>query len=107
MKKEIFYAILVSLATITVFSMGYFTANVVKLQKPSIVVEKISDNTYSTVNNDILQPYNGRVVASVNSDKYHYEHCPGAKRIKEENKIYFTNNQEAVEAGYELAGNCQ
>ncbi|TSC91031.1 MAG: Uncharacterized protein G01um10142_141 [Parcubacteria group bacterium Gr01-1014_2] len=47
-----------------------------------------------------------RVVASKNSNKYHFLWCPGAKQIKEQNKIYFNTEQEAINAGYILAGNC-
>ncbi len=47
-----------------------------------------------------------RVVVSKNSNKYHFLWCSGAKRIKEENKIYFNSENEAISAGYSLAGNC-
>ena len=48
-----------------------------------------------------------RVVTSKNSDKYHYTWCAGAKRIKEENKVWFNSSQEAEGRGYTLAGNCE
>lgn len=48
-----------------------------------------------------------QVVASKNSDKYHYPWCSGANRIKDENKIYFANPAQAEAAGYQLAGNCK
>ena len=47
-----------------------------------------------------------RVVASKNSDKYHYTWCAGAKKIKEENKVWFSSAEEAESKGYTLAGNC-
>lgn len=47
------------------------------------------------------------VVASKNGTKYHYSHCPGAKQIKEENKIVFKTPEAAVAAGYTLAANCK
>jgi len=49
-----------------------------------------------------------RVVVSKKSKshKYHYTWCSGAKRIKEENKIWFNSAQEAESGGYTLAGNC-
>jgi pyridoxal biosynthesis lyase PdxS len=46
------------------------------------------------------------VVASVNSDKFHYPWCPGAKQIKEANRIVFESAAEAISAGFTLAGNC-
>lgn len=48
----------------------------------------------------------GRIVASKKGSKYHLEDCPGAKRIKEENKIWFKDEKEAKKAGYESAANC-
>lgn len=50
-----------------------------------------------------------RVVVSKKSKshKYHYTWCSGAKRIKEENKIWFNSAQEAESGGYTLAGNCR
>ena len=47
-----------------------------------------------------------RVVVSKNSDKYHFTWCSGAKRIKEENKIWFADESAALAAGYTKAGNC-
>lgn len=49
-----------------------------------------------------------RVVVSKasTSKRYHYTWCPGAKKIKEENKIWFNSAQEAESRGYALAGNC-
>ncbi|PIR70074.1 MAG: hypothetical protein COU46_03315 [Candidatus Niyogibacteria bacterium CG10_big_fil_rev_8_21_14_0_10_42_19] len=48
----------------------------------------------------------GNYVGSKNSDKYHLPDCPGALRIKEENKIWFSSIQEAESLGYTPAGNC-
>jgi hypothetical protein len=45
-------------------------------------------------------------VASKNGTKYHRATCPGAKQIKEENKIYFGTQDEAQAAGYTKAANC-
>lgn len=50
--------------------------------------------------------YEGKVVGSKNSDKYHLPDCPGAKQISEQNKIWFNSIEEAEKAGYKPAGNC-
>lgn len=42
----------------------------------------------------------GLLVGSVNSDKFHFPDCPGAKRIKEENKVWFDSVEEAEDSGY-------
>jgi len=49
-----------------------------------------------------------RVVASKSSSskKYHYTWCPGAKKIKPENQVWFDSAQAAQAAGYTLAANC-
>ncbi len=47
------------------------------------------------------------LVASKNGTKYHFEWCPGAKQMKEENKIYFSSKEKAEQAGYSKAANCK
>lgn len=49
----------------------------------------------------------GKYVASKNSNKYHLPWCPGALRIKEENKVWFNSREEAERAGYGPAANCK
>jgi hypothetical protein len=48
----------------------------------------------------------GKYLASKNGEKYYLPTCSGAKRIKEENKIWFASVEEATIAGYEPAANC-
>lgn len=48
----------------------------------------------------------GLYLASKSGTKYHRPSCPGAKRIKEENKIWFNSKEEAERAGYSPAKNC-
>lgn len=49
----------------------------------------------------------GGYVASKSGTKYHLPWCSGAKRIKEENKVYFKTKEEAESAGYTPASNCK
>jgi preprotein translocase subunit SecE len=108
-RKDIFFALITALAAVIIFSLGYFISNLLNSpagrSKPPIVVERITDDSNYIENRQTFQE--GEVVASVNSDKFHYLHCPGAKTIKEENKIYFPSAQEAIKAGFVLAGNCK
>jgi len=39
-------------------------------------------------------------VGSVNSNKYHWPNCPSAKKIAEQNQIWFNSEEEAQSAGY-------
>jgi hypothetical protein len=42
---------------------------------------------------------NKKVVGNKNSKIYHYEDCPGALRMSEANKVFFTSVPEAQQAG--------
>lgn len=49
----------------------------------------------------------GAFVASKNGEKYYLPSCSGAKRIKEENKVWFPTREAAEASGYEPAANCK
>jgi hypothetical protein len=49
----------------------------------------------------------GKLVASKEGKKYHFPWCPGARRMAEENKIWFNSIEEARSAGYKPAANCK
>lgn len=49
----------------------------------------------------------GVYVASKSGTKYHLPWCPGAKQIKEENKVWFATKTDAEKAGYTPASNCK
>ena len=51
-------------------------------------------------------PGAGSYVGSAFGSIYHFPWCPGAARIKEENKIWFATKEEAATKGYKPAGNC-
>lgn len=50
---------------------------------------------------------NALYVGSKSGEKYHLLTCPGAKQIKEENKIYFASKEDAMKNGYAPASNCK
>lgn len=52
------------------------------------------------------RPLEGEFVASRSGTRYHALSCPGAKQIKEENKIFFASALAAEAAGYKRAANC-
>ncbi|MDD9867965.1 MAG: hypothetical protein OXU73_01380 [Candidatus Campbellbacteria bacterium] len=49
----------------------------------------------------------GEIVASKNGTRYYLPSCSGGNRIKEENKIYFSNEKEAEIAGYTKSKTCK
>lgn len=48
----------------------------------------------------------GNFVASINGKAYYPANCEAAKRIKEENRIWFVSKEEAEADGYKPAQNC-
>lgn len=48
----------------------------------------------------------GAYVASKGGKKYHLPWCSGAKRISDENKVWFKDKASAEAAGYTPASNC-
>jgi hypothetical protein len=61
-------------------------------------------NTETSLTTDVEQ---GKYVASKKGTKYHLPWCPGAKQIKEENKLWFDSKEDAEKAGYTKATNCK
>ena len=54
-----------------------------------------------------LLPANGSsIVTSKNGTKYYLPGCSGVGRILEKNRVYFTSEKEAVDAGYTKASGC-
>ena len=49
----------------------------------------------------------GTVIASKNSNKYHFSWCAGASKISDKNKITFPTEAAAIAAGLTLASNCK
>lgn len=52
-------------------------------------------------------PQTGNYVASKTGSKYYLPACAGAKRIKDENKVWFATKELAAAAGYQPASNCK
>lgn len=106
--KDIFTVIIIILISFSSFGLGRISkTNVSKtpivIQNTASVISKSSGN--STGN--IASTNSGKYVASKNGLKYHYPWCPGARRIKEVNKIWFNSPDDAKKAGYSPASNCK
>ena len=112
-QKDIFLGFCIVLIAFIGFNIGQINA----LRKtPTETSMYPTETVLSPVQNKIKamptqpkDPKDPRVVVSKvgTSKKYHFTWCPGAKKIKEANKIWFENESLAQKAGYTLAGNCQ
>lgn len=116
-KKNLYLIFLIILISLLSFQLGKISKSEnepVKIKRAS-VQEIFGDQGDSKVSVQNQESENGgagkidfRVVVSKKSTskKYHFLWCAGAKQIKEENKIYFSSEKEAISAGYNLASNC-
>lgn len=117
-KKNLFLIILIILISLLSFQLGRISNKMVsqpiKIEKAN--VQEIFSTSDANLRIDANDTNKDREVGQIDfrvvvskkstSKKFHYLWCPGAKQIKEENKIYFDSEEEAVAAGYTLAGNC-
>lgn len=116
-KSEWLTGLVLVLVALSAFGLGRLSA----LTSPKTPLELIASpaatltkttgpaSAPTSLNNNIDNNKNvssGEVVASKEGSKYHYPWCPGAKQIKEGNKISFPTSAAARAAGYTPAGNC-
>jgi len=117
LKKNLFLIFLIVSAVLLSFQLGRISKSAsqpIKIEKAEIreiFNQGISDSKISAqepAGDRGVEKIDFRVVASKKSTsgKYHFLWCPGAKQIKEENKLFFNSEEEAIAAGYSLAGNC-
>ncbi len=113
-KKSVFVAIIIILAALISFGLGRLSK--IRENKTPVTVENLSASALlgGGVNKISAGENSGNgaareklFVASKKGGKYHYPWCPGALRIKETNKIWFSTIKEAGSAGYTPAKNCK
>ncbi len=119
-KSDLYVATLIFLVSMASFGLGRLsllwpqkeslrieqTDNFNQDKRPEIGESNIGDKTEKQTAS-ILSAAKGKYVASKNGTAYHYPWCPGALKIKEENKIWFQAKTEAENRGYKPAGNCE
>lgn len=103
--KNTIYGFILIFVAITAFGLGKISE---KREKRTPIIlgsfetSQISNISTITTSKDVIET----VVASKNGKNYYFSSCAGAKRIKEENKIFFKSEKEAENSGYKLAQNC-
>ena len=109
--QDLFIIITIILIALIFFGIGRLTSpksepiQIMNLEKAS--VEDISPYAPDRASEDRKIPdYEGKVLGSINSDKYHLPECPGAKQISEKNIIWFDSIEAAAAVGYKPAANC-
>ena len=110
-EDKLFLAILMVCVALTAFGLGRL-AERASHEMPqnsgsaSVVFTNINQEDKEITSMEVT-PNVEQYVASKSGTKYHYPWCPGAKQMKEENKIFFTSRTEAEAAGYTPAANCK
>lgn len=69
------------------------------------LIRPVIYSSYKTLEKEFLSS-SGDFCGSKKSDKFHFLKCPYARRIEEENFIYFDNIEEARLFGYEMCDYC-
>lgn len=105
--RKLFLALVIVLVALLSFGIGRLTGGgkgePVRIEYDANLS---GSNQSSSVINAVTNSREG-IVASKNSDKYHYSYCPGAKQISEKNLVTFTSAESAEASGYTLASNCK
>jgi len=98
-----FIVILVGLAGFGLGRLYEETPNPITIQYS----DKSSKNILLDVDKQKNQTDAGKIAASKNGTRYYFSGCRGVGNIKEENKIYFQSEEEAISAGYSKASGCK
>src|SRR3989338_8575719 len=115
-KSDLYIAALIFLVGLASFGLGRLSVLWPKKEPIEITIPDARSTIYEETRGDsssvsqtaaIVPSVQGKYVASKNGTAYHFPWCPGALRIKEENKIWFETKEAAEKAGYKPAGNCE
>ena len=113
-RRDIYTVLIIVLVSFASFGLGKLSQD--PIEKIPVQIENAFENMSANVSEGVVEGAvtspvpavtRGSFLGSKNSDKYHYPWCPGAQRIKEENKVWFVSREAAAAAGYVAAKNCK
>ena len=116
-KLDLFTAALIFLVGLGSFGLGRLSAiwperDTIRIGEPSAEGQMTKEPSITNESKSTLSALGaglsakGKYVASKSGKYYHLPWCPGALRIKEQNKIWFKTKEAAEEGGYKPASNC-
>ena len=110
-KFSFLYLIIIICVGISCFCLGRISTNIFDDGSNDDILYGNSYNSYTDDDsrgdmNAVNTSAGKKYVASKNGKLYYSLNCSGAKRIKEENKIFFASKDEAEKSGYSLATSC-
>jgi len=104
---ELYVVFIIVLVSFASFGLGRLSVktDVSNTIYPSITSAQVALPEISASNIEVSEEK--YYIASKNGTVYHLPWCPGAGRIKDENKIWFESKEDAENAGYRPAANCK
>ncbi|MBI5133781.1 MAG: hypothetical protein HZA81_00095 [Candidatus Taylorbacteria bacterium] len=115
-KRDVYACCIVIFVGVSSFFLGRLDG--IDSARPPVTIEGLSEPSIpvSAAKEPALQARSqaaavglgaGKYVGSISGAKYHLPACPGAQRIAEANKVWFSTREEAEAAGYAPAANCK
>ena len=104
-RNDLFIASLIFFTGLSGFGLGRLSVDL-KPNLPLSVTQPIDGQSRGVIPSNGVEGNNKKVVASRHGTTYYFPWCSGAKRIKEENKVWFTTKEIAQKAGLKPAGGC-
>lgn len=123
--RDVLVVLVVLLASSASFGLGYLTGKGGGATAPDkgFWIEDVSTTSAATLPaaavraaspapikvvspGTVVTPVAGKYMASKNGTRYYLPTCSGAKRIKEENRVWFATVEDAQAAGLTPAANC-
>lgn len=98
--QNIFVITIIVIVSISSFALGRLSVEQEREEVEILYPEEVLQRAQMSLTET------AKVVASTRGTRYHYEWCPGAISMSEANKIVFNSIEEAREAGYTPATNC-
>ncbi|MFH1454943.1 MAG: hypothetical protein ABIF22_01340 [bacterium] len=111
-KEDLYIVIMIILVGTASFGLGKISSfeknktPISILRTKELITASVLNSQTEKNNTAIPEQTNGEVVASKSGTKYYYPWCSGVSRIKEENKVWFNNIEEARATGLTPAANC-
>ncbi|MBU1292260.1 hypothetical protein KKH07_02155 [Patescibacteria group bacterium] len=104
-ESDILLTITIVLVALISFGAGLFIDfsednQSIVIQQPTASIQQSLAGTCESSSAKATADKEGIFVGSVNSNKYHWPDCPSAKKIAEQNQIWFNSEQEAQNANY-------
>ena len=110
--QDLFIAGIIFFTGLSSFGLGRFSAHISQ-NLPLTVIESVNDPASVLIPVNTIHPQTDieksptSVFASRNGMVYYYTWCSGAKRVKEENRVWFPSSKEAEQAGLTRASTCR